>query len=216
MNLLDCSTPYFSTVPGILKLRPKALSTAIRIAQGQLESAPERMRHQLGDLTIKASATDAQAFMLPASLDYDGLSFAATKVLITCYAECKHSRTPFRITRTREQIAELARLSLPHARKAFKELEAKRLIEVKQLWRKGIQISLLDPEFNSGRRCTGLPCSTVTIWRRFRQDSGTESSCTMTAFRTRRAESGMRGKVISPWSPARSVALGKVSGSPSF
>jgi hypothetical protein len=39
---------------------------------------------------------------------------------------------------------------LPHSRKALKELESKRLIEVRQLWRKGVQISLLDPEYGSG------------------------------------------------------------------
>lgn len=88
--------------------------------------------------------------MLPANLDYSKLSHAATKALIACYWKSKRSRTPYRITLTREQLAEHAQLSARHLRKALIELQKKRLVHIKQIWRKGIQVSLLDPEYESG------------------------------------------------------------------
>ena len=149
MNLLDCSVAYFHTVPEVLKLRPTALSVALDVHCGKTEQAPERLKPQLGELGQPVNPSP-KSFMLPAKLDYERLSYAEKKILIACYAECKHSRTPFRVTLTREKLASLSRLSLPHARKALRELQARRLVHVKQLWRKGIQISLLDPEHHSG------------------------------------------------------------------
>jgi len=150
MNLLDCSVTYFTSVPAILSLRPKALSTALHIHNGGDESSvPERMKYQLAEL-VGNVRTDDHAFLLPAKLDYEKLSYAGQKTIIACYQQSKHSRTPFRITCTREHLADAAHLSLPHLRKALKELEAKRLLQVRQLWRKGIQLSLLDPEYDSG------------------------------------------------------------------
>lgn len=149
MNLLDCSIPYFLTVPGVLSLRPRALRTVLAIHSGEMETVPARMQRELGSLASKVKA-HSKSFMLPTNLDFSKLSHAATKTLIACYWKSKRSRTPYRITLTREQLAEAAQLSLPHLRKALIELQKKRLVDIKQLWRKGIQISLLDPEYESG------------------------------------------------------------------
>lgn len=149
MNLLDCSIPYFLTVPGVLSLRPKALRTVLELQNGVLDTVPAKMQHELGPLAAKVKA-NSKSFMLPANLDFNKLSYAATKALIACYWKSKRSRTPYRITLTREQLAEYAELSLRHLRKALIELQKKRLLDLKQIWRKGIQVSLLDPEYESG------------------------------------------------------------------
>jgi hypothetical protein len=144
MNLLDCSVPYFLTVPRILNLRPNALQAALELHNGNRDPVPARMQHELGSLATKVKA-NSKSFMLPASLDFSDLSHAATKALITCYWKSKRSRTPYRITLTREQLAGDARLSVLHLRKALIELQDKRLVQIEQLW-KGIQVSLLDPD----------------------------------------------------------------------
>lgn len=149
MNLLDCSILYFNTIPEVLRLRPNALQMALELHNGCRDTVPNRMRHELADLAERVKA-DSQSFMLPAKLDFHALSHAAKKALIACYQKAKYSRTPFRIILTRKQLAEVSRLSVRHLRKALVELQDKRLIHIKQLWRKGIQVSLLDPEYGSG------------------------------------------------------------------
>jgi hypothetical protein len=151
MNLLDCSMPYFHTVPEVLALRPKALQAVLEVHSGDSDSETlaDRMKHELGNLAGSVQAHD-RSFMLPAKLDFNALSYAAKKTLIACYQKSKYSRTPFRITLTREELAETAHLSVLHLRKALKELQQKRLVHIKQLWRQGIQVSLLDPEYESG------------------------------------------------------------------
>jgi hypothetical protein len=149
MNLLDCSIPYFHTVPEILTLRPNALQAALEVQSGISETVPDRMKYELGDLAGSLSGRDG-SFMLPTKLDFNGLSYAAKKTLIACYHKAKYSKTPFRIKLTREELAEAAHLSVLHLRKALKELQDRRLVDIKQLWRQGIQASLLDPEYGSG------------------------------------------------------------------
>lgn len=149
MNLLDCSVVYFHSVPEVLTLRPKALQVALEIHNGCRDSVPDRMQRELGDLAERGKASSS-SFMLPSALDFSQLSHAAKKALIACYWKSKHSRAPFRITLTREELAEHARLSVRHLRKALTELQDSRLVHVKQLWRRGVQISLLDPEHGSG------------------------------------------------------------------
>lgn len=149
MNLLDCSTTYFLSVPEVLSLRPTALQVALELQNSCRDTVPDRLKHQLGHLAERVKPHD-RSFMLPARLDFQALSYAAKKTLIACYQKAKHSRTPFRITITREELAEGARLSVRHLRKALKELQDKRLVGIKQLWRQGIQVSLLDPEYGSG------------------------------------------------------------------
>jgi hypothetical protein len=149
MNLLDCSIPYFHTVPEILTLRPNALQAALEVHSGISETVPDRMKYELGDLAGSVSGRDG-SFMLPTKLDFNALSYAGKKTLIACYHKAKYSKTPFRIKLTREELAEAAHLSVLHLRKALKELQDRRLVDIKQLWRQGIQVSLLDPEHGSG------------------------------------------------------------------
>lgn len=149
MNLLDASVSYFLSVLDVLKLRPKALQTALELQSGRRTDVPSGMKAQLGELAQPIKPSES-AFMLPAHLDFSELSFAAAKVLIALYAHSKHSRKPFRFDGTREELAQAANISSPRiVRKALNELESRKLIRVKQEWR-GIQVSLLDPEFRSG------------------------------------------------------------------
>jgi hypothetical protein len=149
MNLLDCSIPYFHTVPEILTLRPKALQAALEVHSGNSDTVPDRMQHELGNLAGSVTGR-SHSFMLPTKLDFNALSYAGKKTVIACYQKAKYSRTPFRIKLTREDLAEAAHLSVLHLRKALRELQDKRLVDIKQLWRQGIQVSLLDPEHGSG------------------------------------------------------------------
>jgi hypothetical protein len=149
MNLLDCSVPYFHTVPEILTLRPKALQVALEVHSGNSDTVPDRVKYELGNLAGNVTGRDG-SFMLPTKLDFNGLSYAAKKALIACYQKARHSKTPFRIKLKREELAAAAHLSVLHLRKSLKELQNKRLVDIKQLWRQGIQVSLLDPEYGSG------------------------------------------------------------------
>jgi Zinc-binding domain of primase-helicase len=105
------------------------------------------MQHELGDLAqrVKPGETDSKTFMLPSKLNFDALSYAATKALIACYMLTKYRRKPFRIVLTREALAEAAHLSVWHLRRALRELEGQRLVHVKQILSEGTQLSLLDP-----------------------------------------------------------------------
>jgi hypothetical protein len=122
---------------------------ALELHNGCRDTVPDSLKYQLGPLAERVKVQDF-SFMLPAKLAFHVLSYAGKKALIACYQKAKYSRTPFRIIITREDLAGDARLSVRHLRKALKELQQKRLVDIKQLWRKGIQISLLDPEFGSG------------------------------------------------------------------
>lgn len=155
LNLLDCGFAYFEVGEGLLSLRPTELKTALKVLRDtsgrslvRLEEMTAKDRRLLED--VRQGMQGGKHFLLPSRLDFDRLTHAATKTLIACYALSRYSRTPFRFVRTREELAEAAHLSLPHLRRALKELEEEALLEIKPIWRKGIQVSLLDPEFRSG------------------------------------------------------------------
>lgn len=157
MNIYECGFSYFRAPITILELRPKALATALRLLRDGSgrpptwwNGVPVRERRLLEELASKASG-DAKQIMLPSRLRFDELSNAARKTIIACYQKSRYSRTPFRFICTREELAEAAHISgLQHLRRALKELQAMELIDVKPIWKKGIQVSLLDPEFRSG------------------------------------------------------------------
>jgi hypothetical protein len=164
MNLLDCSINYFHTVPSILDLRPNALQVVLELHNGCRDTVPDKLRYQIGSHAERVAPQDF-TFMLPAQLDFESLSYAAKKALIASYQKAKYSRTPFRIVITREQLAAGARLSVRHLRRALKELQEKRLVDIKQIWRDGIQISLLDPDGS------GTPLYYIAEFNRMKLDS---------------------------------------------
>jgi hypothetical protein len=80
------------------------------------------------------------------AINYQQFGLADLKAYISLFAACRHKHTKFKITGTRAEIAESAKLTDKPLKKALEFLQDRRLISLKDRWREGCEILLLDPE----------------------------------------------------------------------
>jgi hypothetical protein len=170
MNLGDVFIPYQYIGSEVLKIRTKsAVLMALELyrsadntpLQRSVELKPksrhERYRRtQLFDIQwelirvgILSENLDCirpeETFMVPSQFNYGDLGLGELKTYLALFIRNKHSRTPFRFQTLREIIARDSHLTLRNSRNALRGLEQRGLIKVRQAWREGVTITLLDP-----------------------------------------------------------------------
>jgi hypothetical protein len=102
---------------------------------------------QLQSLDMEADRSLAKyRLVMPSHFEFSVLTLTSLKILISIYLDVRYSRTPFRIVRTHEELAERAGVALRGVGKALTQLAEHRLLYAKKVWQKATQISLLDPE----------------------------------------------------------------------
>lgn len=172
MNLHDTKTPYIALSSKVLTIGRKVpLLAAIRLyALGKISSplpltitdtASPYQKRQLKDTRLELETRNVifegsgswdlipiaseDRVLIPAQYDYSLLSYGELKTLIACHARCRYSRESFRFQATQRLLAKEAGLTERRLRDALGQLEQRRLVIVKKLWRES-QITLLDPK----------------------------------------------------------------------